>query len=229
MFCGAKSGWIVKMESADYSLDNELIREFWCKRAGLEDNRWTPKRYLTFEIEKVQQFLNNGRKLSILDLGSGSGTLSRYLTKPNDTLTAVDFESSFARFFLQDTRYNFIHCEVSKFFSPQKYDLILLFGVVTHLNLREEDLTYQNMSSMLSHNGLVIVKNQCSDSEEFIFNGFSEALDTDYSARYPSIVEQKNRLQRHFEQVELLEYPSWSKEYPNSTHLMFICRKGRSH
>ena len=228
MFCGAKNGWMVKMESADSSIDNELVQEFWKKRAGLEDNRWTPMPYLKFEIEKVQEFLNDNRKLSILDLGSGSGSLSRHLTKPNDTLTAVDFESSFERIFLQDPRYNFIHCEVDKFISPQKYDLILLFGVVTYLNLQEEDVTYQNMKSMLSHDGLVVVKNQCSDSEEFIFNGFSKELGTNYSARYPSSFEQRDRLLRQFDQVEILEYPSWSKKYPNSFHVMFTCRKSRS-
>jgi trans-aconitate methyltransferase len=229
MFCGAKNGWMVKMESAESSMDNELVKEFWRKRAGLEDNRWTPMPYLKFEIEKVQEFLNDTRKLSILDLGSGSGSLSRHLTKPNDTLTAVDFESSFERFFLQDPRYNFIHCEVDKFISPQKYDLILLFGVVTYLTAQEEDVTYQNMKSMISNDGLVIVKNQCSDSGEFIFNGFSKELDTNYSARYPNSLEQRDRLLRQFNEVEILEYPSWSKQYRNSSHLMFICRESCSH
>ena len=194
----------------------------------LDDTLYSSDICHRYGLEKVQEFLNDNRKLSILDLGSGSGSLSRHLTKPNDTLTAVDFESSFERFFLQEPRYNFIHCEVDKFISPQKYDLILLFGVVTYLNLQEEDVTYQNMKSMLSHDGLVVVKNQCSDSEEFIFNGFSKELGTNYSARYPSSFEQRDRLLRQFDQVEILEYPSWSKKYPNSNHVMFICRKGRS-
>jgi cyclopropane fatty-acyl-phospholipid synthase-like methyltransferase len=220
---------MVKMESADSSIDNELVQEFWRKRAELEDNRWTPMPYLEFEIEKVQEFLSDDKELSILDLGSGSGSLSRHLTKQNDILTAVDFESSFERFFLQDPRYNFIHCEVDKFISLQKYDLILLFGVVTHLNVQAEDVTYKNIKAMLNHDGLVVVKNQCSVSEEFIFNGFSKELDTNYSARYPNSFEQRDRLLTQFDQVEILEYPSWSKKYPNSAHFMFICRKSRSH
>jgi len=229
MFRGAKNGWMVKMESADSSIDNELVKEFWRKRTGLEDNRWTPTPFLKFEIEKVQEFLIDNRKLNILDLGSGSGSLSRHLTKPNDTLTAVDFESSFERFFHQDPRYNFIHCEVDKFISSQKYDLILLFGVVTYLTAQKEDITYQNMKSMISNDGLVIVKNQCSDSDEFIFNGFSKELATNYSARYPNSLEQRDRLLKQFNEVVIVEYPSWSKKYRNSSHLMFICRKSRSH
>jgi trans-aconitate methyltransferase len=217
------------MESANSFIDPELVQEFWRKRAELEDKRWTPMPYLNFEIEKVLEFLNHERKLSILDLGSGSGSLSRHLTKPNDTLMAVDFESSCERFFLQDPRYNFIHCEVDKFISSQKFNLILLFGVVTYLNVEEEEVTYQNMKSMLSHDGLVVVKNQCSDFEEFNFNGFSKELGTNYSARYPNSFEQRDRLLRQFDQVEILEYPSWSKKYPNSSHFMFICRKSRSH
>ena len=215
------------MESSSNSIDANLIEEFWSRRAKEEDNRWTPEPFLKFEIGKVSELLTEDKKLSILDLGSGSGTLSRNLTNPNDTLTAVDFESSFQRFFTHDSRFSFVNCRVDKFLSPEKYDLILLFGVVTHLNLTEENVTYKNISSMISRDGILVVKNQCSDTEEFIFNGFSSDLGVNYSARYPSRHEQRNRLLEHFMEVEILEYPSWSKKHRNTTHLMFICRKGR--
>ena len=212
------------MESTKSSIDTELVKEFWRRQAQQEDNRWTPKLFLTFEMETVSKFLDNQRKLSILDLGCGSGSLSRYLTKPGDTLTAVDFEPSFERFFLQDPRFRFICCEVDKFTSTEKYDLLLLFGVVTHLNTHKEDVTYKKISSMTNEDGIVIVKNQCSDSDEFIFNGFSKDLDAHYSARYPNIFEQRDKLLKYFPQVEMLQYPSWSKKHHDSTHVMFICK-----
>jgi cyclopropane fatty-acyl-phospholipid synthase-like methyltransferase len=212
------------MEPIKNSIDAKLVQEFWRLRAQQEDSRWTPKTYLDFEIETMQQLRKNRSSMNILDLGSGSGSLSRNLTNQSDKLTAVDFEPSFQKFFLNESRFNFIHDTVDQFISKEKYDLILLFGVVTHLNQTAESVTYKNMASMLRESGVVVVKNQCSDSEEFIFNGYSRDLGVNYSARYPNINDQRNRLQKHFTNVEILEYPEWSKKYPNTSHLMFICK-----
>lgn len=212
------------MESLNSSIDVELVQEFWKMRAEREDNRWTPEPFLKFEIQKVKSLYPEDRRLKILDLGSGSGSLSRHLTKPNDALTAVDFEPAFERFFLQDPRFNFIHREVNKFTSNEKYNLILFFGVVTHLNVSEEEVTYKNIAAMLSEEGIAVVKNQCSDSDEFIFNGYSTDLGVHYSARYPNSLEQREKLLKHFTQVQILEYPSWSKKFANSSHIMFICK-----
>jgi cyclopropane fatty-acyl-phospholipid synthase-like methyltransferase len=212
------------LKSNNRSIDTKLVQEFWRLRAQEEDSRWTSKLYLDFEINTVKQLHQNKSSMRILDLGSGSGSLSRHLTNQRDKLTAIDFEPSFQRFFLNENRFNFIHGKVDQFISKEKYDLILLFGVVTHLNESEESATYKNMAYMLGDSGVVVVKNQCSDSEEFIFNGFSRDLGVNYSARYPNINEQKNRLQKYFANVEILMYPEWSKKYPNSSHFMFICK-----
>jgi 2-polyprenyl-3-methyl-5-hydroxy-6-metoxy-1,4-benzoquinol methylase len=118
------------MEPIKNSIDAKLVQEFWRLRAQQEDSRWTPKTYLDFEIETMQQLRKNRSSMNILDLGSGSGSLSRNLTNQSDKLTAVDFEPSFQKFFLNESRFNFIHDTVDQFISKEKYDLILLFGVV---------------------------------------------------------------------------------------------------
>lgn len=212
------------MESANRDIDAALIQGFWKNRSQEEDNRWTSKLFFDFEIKTLSDHFEDAEEMRILDLGSGSGSLSRNLARNNDKLTAVDSESSFARFYLEDNRFNFFHCAVDKFSSEEIYDLILLFGVVTHLSEEEEETTYKKMALMMKESGVAVVKNQCSDSEEFIFNGFSEDLGVDYCARYPNSLQQQKRLLKYFTEVEVIEYPIWSKKFANSTHFMFICR-----
>jgi hypothetical protein len=86
----------------------------------------------------------------------------------------------------------------------------------------KENEIYAKISNFLAPRGIAIIKNQCSDGEHFIINEFSQKLEIDYSARYPSIEEQRQNLSLYFSKVQVEKYPVNLKKHNNSTHVMFI-------
>lgn len=202
-------------------MDKLTIREFWKKKAQDGTTRWTGDDMLAYEQEHFASSVPAGA--AILDLGSGMGELSRSLTPADGTLLAVDAEPGMAPGFEGDERFRFEVADVATYRPEIVADLTLLFGVVTHLTLAEENAVYDAIRDSLADDGLAIIKNQCSDSEGFEVDTMSEALGTRYVGRYPGVSEQVERLESRFASVEVDAYPSSLKKHPNSSHVAFLC------
>ena len=207
-------------------LDPNVIGEFWKLRSLKRESRWTSPSMLNFEIETLNEVIVNFKTLEILDLGSGHGALSKSLVETKGTLLAVDNQIAYQESFKGSARASFQLSDIRNFKSSTSFDLILLFGVVTYLDIASEELALIAISSMLKPEGIAVIKHQCADIEGFIFNGFSRELDAQYSSRYPSRNEQRERLLRYFSNVQEIEYPLHLKSHSNSTHIMFMCKKG---
>ena len=202
-------------------MEKEIIRNFWASRATIGQSRWTSRNFVEYELNVLRNLkLENKR---VLDLGCGFGDLSREYCSSEGELHAVDMEPLFAKWFTKSNHF-FEDSEVTEFNNCKTYDLILLFGVVTHLTLEEENVVYSNIASMKDDSGVAIVKNQCSVEDEFIFDGFSEELGCRYVGRYPSIAEQLARLKSLFSSVETMKYPPDLRVHQTSEHVMFLCR-----
>jgi 2-polyprenyl-3-methyl-5-hydroxy-6-metoxy-1,4-benzoquinol methylase len=208
------------------NLDFNVIREFWNLQSLKPENRWTSQSLLNFEIQKLNDIVANFNTFDILDLGCGHGTLSRSLVRTKGTLLAVDNQAAYQESFNGNSRILFQLSDIQNFMSSAFFDLILLFGVITQLDADSEDLTLNSINSMLKPDGIAVIKHQCADENSFIFNGFSHALGTQYSGRYPSRSEQRERLLRYFSSAQEIEYPSHFKSHANSSHIMFVCKKG---
>lgn len=216
---------MVKLNIDNPSLDAEVITKFWRYRSNTLSNRWTNLLMLDYEVNQMSKILEDYSCPKILDLGSGSGDLSRRLLKSDSQMTAVDQENNFGKSFFGDSRIDFVNSSIQDFNSEERFDLILLFGVVTHLEIPVEESSYSKIKELLNSNGVAVIKNQCSDGDSFIFNGYSEELGMKYVARYPNKIEQLNRLSKVFSKVSVVEYPNEFKKHPNSTHVMFLCRQ----
>jgi cyclopropane fatty-acyl-phospholipid synthase-like methyltransferase len=178
---------------------------------------------LAYEIEYLTPLVPAGATL--LDLGSGFGELSKAVTPADGRLIAVDSEPGMAAGFAGDARFTFETADVAGYHPAFTADVILLYGVVTHLTVEEEEAVYDTMRRTLRHDGLAVVKNQCSDAEGFQVDTHSEALGTRYVGRYPSIAEQTSRLSLRFGSVEARPYPAELRQHPNSAHVAFYCRE----
>ena len=202
-------------------MDKEAIAQFWKLRASTGVTRWTNTSLLEYELEtlrKIAPKINH-----VLDLGCGHGELSRQLCRRDIRLHAVDMEPSFAASFSQENFF-FELGEVAQFRSATTYDLILLFGVITYLTSDEECRAYANIAGLKQKEGVVVVKNQCSVDEEFIFDDQSKDLGSRYIGRYPNLAAQLARLKECFSTVEVLKYPSCFRFHETSEHVMFVCR-----
>lgn len=213
------------MSTNDENLDFNTIRNFWKEQSSKSDNRWTDRSFLDFEIGQIKNITDGTPIKKILDLGSGTGTLSKKLVGEESTLDAVDFEDSYEKSFEGDRRFTFIKSDVRFFKTSSGYDLILFFGVTTYLDIESEEIALNSICEMLNESGVAVIKLQCSDSGSFFFNGFSVELGMEYSGRYPSRQEQRKRLLTYFTSVEEVLYPVEMKRHSNTSHVMFICRR----
>lgn len=207
-------------------LNKSLIKNFWRKQSLRDSNRWTDSDLLEFEISYLtQKRPQDFKSIKILDMGSGSGELSKRLQEHGDILIAVDFEENYRRFFRESDSQFFTHSDVIGFESEENFDIILLCGVVTHLTTIEENQIYEKVSKLLAPRGFAVIKHQMSINKEFIVNTYSEALAENYSARYSSFLETEVKLKSIFQEVEFVEYPKTFNKFDNSKHVAFLVKK----
>jgi hypothetical protein len=106
---------------------------------------------------------------------------------------------------------------------PVAYDLILLFGVVTHLEPGGTRESMRRAARGLADTGVLAVKNQSSRTAEKRVDGYSETLKCHYVGRYPDIPGQLSRLKRVFRDVTTHPYPGQFNKWPETTHVCFLC------
>lgn len=206
-------------------LNRKLIEEFWSKRSSDSQSRWTNIEMLKFEIDFISKIQNQfPAPIKILDLGSGSGELSRQITRPGDSLVAVDFIENYRRFFDETKNQTFVLGEVTTFTSDYHFDLVLLFGVSLYLDNTQANKVYRKIGEMLSEKGIAIIKHQVSREKEFVVDKYSEELATQYSARYPSIQAEKDLLLTIFGGFEVIEYPKCFNRFEDTFHLAFLVK-----
>jgi 2-polyprenyl-3-methyl-5-hydroxy-6-metoxy-1,4-benzoquinol methylase len=202
-------------------LDSKIMAKFWKEKANQKSNRWTSHELLKYELNFCSRFKNN--ETSILDLGSGSGDLSRNLASNTNKLTAVDYIETFSRHYTK-LNHKFINFKAEEFISTNKFDLILLFGVISSLTEEQEARLYKNVSTFLSSKGVFIIKNQFSRSAQKIVNSYSKKLNSQYSARYPLLLESTDLLKVNFKNLEIHNYPEHFNEHNDTYHSLIVVR-----
>lgn len=203
-------------------MDKSVIDAFWKKRSAEGKGRWTDDALLQYELNWLSKYATP--HVRILDLGSGPGELSSRLLPADGSLTLVEKYPDFLTQAPTGQNIRHVCCDVENFDYPESYDLILLFGVVTHLLEEEEIFIYRQASKHLTPSGRLIVKNQVSQSEEKLVSGYSENLHEEYCGRYPGINEQLCRMQSIFSNVEVFPYPDQFNPWPDTKHVAFVCR-----
>ena len=204
-------------------LDKELIKDFWSVQSLRDTNRWTNRSMIEFETSYLRSYLKSYvEPVSLLDLGSGSGYLSRTVLRTADRLIAVDFEPNFQRFFDPTDNQYFQNHNVVNFLSSDRFDLILLFGVVTHLTAEEEVRVFSNIKSMLKKSGMAVIKHQVSRGTEIFLDTNSEELGCRYQARYPSHSIQTKKLTDTFGFCHIITYPEIFNKFPETMHVAYV-------
>ncbi len=204
-------------------MDKAVIDEFWRGRAAQGSGRWTEPDMIKYEQGLLARHVTSN--CHILDLGSGPASLSQMLLNDSSSLTCVDRYQGFLDVIPPDPRITKICCDVVGFRYGALYDLILLFGVVTHLEADEELTIYQKAAGGLVPEGVLVVKNQVSRFGEKHVDGYSDSLKCHYVGRYPDISGQTSRLRQFFANVEICPYPSEFEKWPDTQNFAFICSR----
>lgn len=187
------------------SLNKLTIKNFWRDRAEYAESRWTNNALLEFENLYLKTFLPP-QPITILDIGSGSGQLSKSIKREGDKLIAVDQEVRFEKYFV-DEDMEFVHRSANDFDFEEHYDLILLFGVINYLTDQEISDFFSRVASMTNQNFQLIVKAQFALENECQINKFSHELNFQYSARYPHFDRFMKLLTIFKKEIEVIDYP----------------------
>lgn len=202
-------------------MDKTVIDAFWKKRSAEGKGRWTDDALLRYELEWLAGYATPNA--SILDLGSGPGELSSRLLSTTGRLTLVEKYPDFLKLAPQAPNIRHACCDILDFNDLEQYDLILLFGVITHLTEKEENLIYRKSAGLLASGGTLIVKNQVSAGEEKLVSGYSSGLQQKYCGRYPGLDQQLLRLEAVFRILEVIHYPEQFNPWPDTKHVAFVC------
>ena len=202
-------------------MDKSVIDAFWRQRSAEGKGRWTDDALLRYEIGWLSPYAS--AQARILDLGSGPGELSSRLVAPGGSLTLVEKYPDFLKQAPTGDNIRHVCCDVLEFEDSSTYDMILLFGVVTHLGEEEERLVYRKAAEHLAAGGRLVVKNQVTLAEEKLVSGYSASLRQEYCGRYPGLDQQLARLKVIFSFVEVVNYPAQFNPWPDTRHVAFVC------
>jgi SAM-dependent methyltransferase len=119
----------------------------------LEETHWW---FLTKRLYISSIFPKKRKKLEILDLGCGTGGLSVYLEKWGH-VTRVE-KSPIAKKYLIKKHIPFVEKDIGKIFTPKNYyDIICLFDVLYHQNVKNDNQVLINAFNMLKPNGILLI------------------------------------------------------------------------
>ena len=151
-----------------FKLDYNFLRKFW-ESESHSVNLGATKDQLKKQEELVQGIVGNNPK-KVLDLGCGIGRLAIPLAKKGHFVTAIDYSKNTIQK-LKRKKIDFLTAIQTNILSPlpfgKKFDIILIFGVIVHIN--EEDLSrlMWNAFKHLKHNGKLLIRESVGNPKHF--------------------------------------------------------------
>lgn len=207
-------------------LDKDKIDAFWESRTSVENPRlatnYRDDGRLRIDVALVREHLKENA--TILDLGAGTCTLASELFPFVKRIVAVEKFAGFLESADDVPKLKKVCSDVTEFQTNEKFDAILLFGVVNFLTNAEAQRLYSNCARMLTEHGVLIVKHQCGVKEEIVVDKYSDELQTHYNARYPSVGEERALLQEHFQTEVIDVYPAEINRWENTHFYAYVCR-----
>ncbi len=147
-----------KINNQEYEFFNKLSKEWWD-----ENGKFKVLHHIRpIRIKYILDQLNNKnlKNLDILDLGCGGGLVCESLSVLGANVTGVDFVENnikVAKIHASKNKLNinYIHSDIEELNLKKKYDLIIIFEVLEHLN--NWSTFIKNIKKYLKKNSLIII------------------------------------------------------------------------
>ena len=148
----------IKSKKSEFDHFSRLAREWWSKNGQFK----TLHDIQPFRIKYIQRILNKNKlnKTKILDIGCGGGLISEEVSKLGADVTGIDFVKEnikVAKMHAKknDLNINYIVKDFEKEKITSKFDVIIIFEVLEHLNDWESFLKKIRLN--LKKNGILII------------------------------------------------------------------------
>lgn len=213
------------------SFNENKAQQYWARKAKQnisgDPTRHGDEKRLFYDVKFIQERCELDSIKNIIDLGAGSGQLSEALYDINSNLeiTCVEKHAKFNKLKKNIKNIKKINKDILEYKDKKKYDLILLFGVINSLNKKNEIKTYEMILNLMHKNSIFILKHQCGIEKETIVDHYSEALSSQYTARYPFIDKEQEILNVLFNLEVHPMYPKELNPHSNTKFYAFTCKK----
>jgi len=148
----------IKSKKSEFDHFSRLAREWWSKNGQFK----TLHDIQPFRIKYIQGVLNKNKlnKTKILDIGCGGGLISEGVSKLGADVTGIDFVKENIKVAKMHAKknnlnINYIVKDFEKEKITSKFDVIIIFEVLEHLN--DWELFLKKIRLNLKKNGILII------------------------------------------------------------------------
>ncbi len=147
-----------KINNKEYELFNKLSKEWWDENGKFKVLHQIRPIRIKYILDQLNN--NNLKNMDILDLGCGGGLVCESLSRLGAKVTGIDFvenniEVAKIHSIKKNLNINYIHADIEKLDLKKKFDLIIIFEVLEHLNNWKNFLI--GIKKYLKKNGLIII------------------------------------------------------------------------
>ena len=148
----------IKSKNEEFALFNQLSDEWWNENGKFKILHQIKSHRMTYILDQINN--RSIKNLKILDVGCGGGIICEPLARLGAKVTGVDFAPNniiAAKIHSKKNKLkiNYINKDIEKSKLDEKFDIILMFEVLEHLDNWKK--TIKNIKKNLNKNGLIII------------------------------------------------------------------------
>ena len=148
----------IKSKNEEFALFKQLSDEWWNENGKFKILHQIKRHRMTYILDQINN--RNIKNLKILDVGCGGGIICEPLARLGAKVTGIDFvpnniKAAKIHSKKNKLKINYIYKDIEKSKLDEKFDLILMFEVLEHLDNWKK--TIKNIKQNLNKDGTIII------------------------------------------------------------------------
>ena len=148
----------IKSKKEEFALFNQLSDEWWNENGKFKILHQIKSHRISYILEQIKN--REMKNLKILDVGCGGGIICEPLARLGAKVTGIDFapnniKTAKLHSKRSNLKINYIYKDIEKSKLDEKFDIILMFEVLEHLD--DWKKTIKNIKKNLNKYGMIII------------------------------------------------------------------------
>ena len=148
----------IKSKNEEFALFKQLSDEWWNENGKFKILHQIKRHRMTYILDQINN--RNIKNLKILDVGCGGGIICEPLARLGAKVTGIDFvpnniKAAKIHSKKNKLKINYIYKDIEKSKLDAKFDIILMFEVLEHLDNWKK--TIKNIKKNLNKYGMIII------------------------------------------------------------------------